>query len=133
MKKIFIIDLNIFLAICEVIERLPEKSVNCRCPDGYITDLEGRCVTLPPIAFGCETDDDCNSTTACVNRFCKDPCSCGLNAECVIVNQVRDSTKLKTLFFYFFSTANKKLNVFTPFSKQTFNFEPKFLGHCHHL
>ncbi len=69
-----------------MIERLPEKSVNCRCPEGFITDKDGSCKTLGPQIVGCRTNDECNSTTACINQHCVDPCECGLNAECRIID-----------------------------------------------
>lgn len=58
----------------------------CSCPDGYITNDAGICVTLPPLVSGCEKDDECGEKDACINALCKDPCACGLNAECSIVN-----------------------------------------------
>lgn len=34
------------------------------------------------------TNSDCDRTKACLNNKCKDPCpgTCGLNAECKVVN-----------------------------------------------
>ena len=42
----------------------------------------------PPldIVVGCTTDDECGDRDACINNVCKDPCACGRNAECSIVN-----------------------------------------------
>ena len=57
----------------------------CICPEGYVTDQNGGCKTLPPIVSGCERDDECNDQTACINAVCRDPCGCGLNARCDIV------------------------------------------------
>ena len=62
------------------------KTSFCTCPDGYIVDNNGGCTLLPPLSAGCERDDDCDEHDACINAICKDPCACGLNAECTIVN-----------------------------------------------
>jgi hypothetical protein len=35
---------------------------------------------------GCISNSECPSTTACVNRMCVNPCSCGPNAECKITD-----------------------------------------------
>lgn len=56
----------------------------------------GSCVCLPEY-FGdpytgcrpeCVTNADCDRTKACANNKCKDPCpgTCGLNAECKVLN-----------------------------------------------
>jgi len=56
----------------------------------------GSCVCLPEY-FGdpytgcrpeCVANSDCDRSRACVNNKCVDPCpgTCGLNAECTVVN-----------------------------------------------
>ena len=56
----------------------------------------GSCVCLPEY-FGdpytgcrpeCVINSDCDRSKACVNNKCKDPCpgTCGINAECHVVN-----------------------------------------------
>lgn len=60
--------------------------MTCTCPEGYITDDDRGCKTLPPIVSGCETDDTCSESEACINAVCKDPCACGLNAVCNVIN-----------------------------------------------
>lgn len=62
------------------------KQLTCTCPEGYIVDQYGKCITLPPVKTGCETDLECDPNTACINAVCKDPCACGLNADCSIVD-----------------------------------------------
>jgi hypothetical protein len=64
---------------------MPIRTMVCTCPAGYVTDENGGCRTLPPIVSGCERDDECNDQTACINAVCRDPCGCGLNARCDIV------------------------------------------------
>ena len=64
---------------------MPIRTMVCTCPEGYVTDENGGCRTLPPIVSGCERDDECNDQTACINAVCRDPCGCGLNARCDIV------------------------------------------------
>lgn len=34
----------------------------------------------------CLTDPDCPSWLACIDRECQDPCACGPNAECRVIN-----------------------------------------------
>ena len=74
-------------AVCRVVDTLPIRTMVCECPDGYITDdATGGCRTLPPIVSGCERDDECSDPTACINAVCRDPCACGTNARCDIVD-----------------------------------------------
>lgn len=35
---------------------------------------------------GCVSDDDCDVKDSCINRQCRNPCSCGLNTECFVKN-----------------------------------------------
>ncbi|KAI4480699.1 hypothetical protein M0802_014155, partial [Mischocyttarus mexicanus] len=53
----------------------------CKCLSNYI----GNPPTCRP---ECTLSSDCDQTKACINQKCKDPCpgSCGLKAECSIVN-----------------------------------------------
>lgn len=72
----------------------------CRCEntDGSFTCTCGLGLIGDPMGTGCRksgdclTDNDCPSSAACVQNFCKNPCeapaSCGLNAECLPVNHV---------------------------------------------
>ncbi len=71
---------------CRVIDSSPIRFMTCVCPDGYVSTDDGGCATLPPIVSGCEKDDECPESTACINAVCRDPCACGLNAHCEIVN-----------------------------------------------
>ena len=73
-------------ATCKLVDTMPIRTMVCICPDGYVTDDNGGCRTLPPIKSGCEADDECPQVEACINAVCRDPCGCGLNARCDIVN-----------------------------------------------
>lgn len=44
------------------------------------------CVFLAPISVGCTANSDCPSDKACLNKACVDPCDCGPNAQCRVVN-----------------------------------------------
>ena len=35
---------------------------------------------------GCKSDEECPLTQACISRECRDPCNCGRNADCTVVN-----------------------------------------------
>ena len=66
-------------------DTLPVRTMVCACPDGYHATQDGGCDVLPPIKTGCEADDECDNPLACINAICKDPCACGRNAQCDIV------------------------------------------------
>lgn len=64
----------------------------------------GSCICLPEY-FGdpytgcrpeCVTNSDCDRSKACVNNKCRDPCpgTCGLNAECSVINHTPSCTCL---------------------------------------
>ncbi|QQP34980.1 Putative LOC101893139, partial [Caligus rogercresseyi] len=74
------------LATCKVIESLPVKPMTCVCPDGYVKDENEGCKTLPPIVSGCRKNDECPESNSCINAICRDPCACGLNANCKIID-----------------------------------------------
>lgn len=38
------------------------------------------------IAVGCSGNSECPSNEACINDRCKDPCTCGVNAQCQVTN-----------------------------------------------
>ena len=40
---------------------------------------------LPPVVLGCVADSECPQDKACFNGNCVNPCNCGLNAECVVI------------------------------------------------
>lgn len=53
----------------------------CKCVEGFVGN--------PPICRPeCVVSSDCQLTRACINQKCRDPClgSCGLNAECSVIN-----------------------------------------------
>ena len=39
-----------------------------------------------PVPPGCTSDSDCPNSEACINRVCRNPCSCGSNANCLVQN-----------------------------------------------
>lgn len=39
---------------------------------------------LLDIPAGCTKDDDCPQSESCINRQCRDPCNCGINAACYV-------------------------------------------------
>lgn len=72
---------------CQILPTLPIKTMICDCPNGYISSGSGTCKPIAAIIqIGCTRDDDCASDKACVNAVCRDPCACGNNANCNIVN-----------------------------------------------
>ena len=42
-------------------------------------------LVAPPVT-GCQSNDECPSNEACVNRQCQNPCDCGGNAFCRVVS-----------------------------------------------
>lgn len=73
-------------AQCEVTPTSPVRTMICICPDGYISSGSGTCKPTKTIVEvgGCIADSDCATDKSCVNGICRDPCNCGLNAECRI-------------------------------------------------
>jgi hypothetical protein len=39
-----------------------------------------------PVKVGCEADEECPLDKACHNTLCVNPCQCGINAECTVIN-----------------------------------------------
>ena len=39
-----------------------------------------------PVPVGCQSDDECPLDKACHNTRCVDPCNCGVNCECNVIN-----------------------------------------------
>lgn len=72
-------------AECKVVDTLPVRTMLCICPDGKVTEEDGECELLPPIKPGCAEDPECPSEKACFTGVCRDPCQCGANADCEIV------------------------------------------------
>ncbi|XP_023246923.1 uncharacterized protein LOC111643392 [Copidosoma floridanum] len=59
----------------------------CVCPSGYISSGSGTCEIISSIfRVECKSDSDCPSERSCVNAICKDPCACGTNAICNIID-----------------------------------------------
>ena len=59
------------------------ENASCACLNNY----KG---TPPNCRPECSIHADCNSNEACINEKCRDPCpgSCGLNAQCNVVNHI---------------------------------------------
>ncbi|EFX65777.1 hypothetical protein DAPPUDRAFT_229540, partial [Daphnia pulex] len=79
-------------ARCQVVGHNPV----CSCPNGYTGDPFIRCqprpaaIETPVVKPECEVDPDCQTTQACVEQRCIDPCLqrpgiCAPNAECRVV------------------------------------------------
>lgn len=73
---------------CEVVSPTasPMKTMLCICPEGYVSSGSGTCKPTEVLRDigGCITDSDCSADTACINNVCRNPCTCGENAECRI-------------------------------------------------
>ena len=39
-----------------------------------------------PVPVGCQSDDECPLDKACHNTLCVDPCNCGINCNCDVIN-----------------------------------------------
>ena len=44
------------------------------------------CLLAEPVPVGCQSDDECPFDKACHNTACVDPCNCGINAICQVIN-----------------------------------------------
>lgn len=74
-------------AECLVSPTVPVRTMICVCPIGYISSGSGTCNPLPPLqGVACLSDTDCPNDRSCVNNICKNPCSCGPNADCRVKN-----------------------------------------------
>ncbi|KAJ9598210.1 hypothetical protein L9F63_011093, partial [Diploptera punctata] len=56
--------------------------IDCKCLDGYSGNPFVECAHVT----GCRSDDECPSSTACINGHCQSPCKCGLNAICEVLH-----------------------------------------------
>jgi hypothetical protein len=58
----------------------------CLCPDGFQGEPTEKCVR-----YECQTNDDCEHNKKCLEGSCRNPCtepgSCGINAQCRVVNR----------------------------------------------
>lgn len=74
-------------AKCTVLNSVPVRTMVCECPELWVPDVNGQCRQIVLQSDpGCESDSECPGTEACINRQCRNPCDCGLNAECHIHN-----------------------------------------------
>ena len=75
--------------LCSLIDSSPLRTVVCQCPTDSFLDENSRCiqavVTDENRVAGCSTDEECPSNQACRNGVCENPCDCGPNADCRIV------------------------------------------------
>ena len=75
--------------LCSIIDSSPLRTIICQCPSDSFLDQNSRCiqavVTDQSLVAGCTTDDMCPSNQACRNGLCENPCDCGPNADCRIV------------------------------------------------
>lgn len=72
---------------CRVLPTSPVRTMVCVCPSGYVSSGSGTCrPTKPILKIECARDSDCPSDKSCVNAICKNPCACGPNADCSVVN-----------------------------------------------
>lgn len=42
--------------------------------------------TATGLTVGCKSNSECAGSEACINALCINPCNCGPNAECRVVN-----------------------------------------------
>ena len=74
-------------ALCSVVNTSPMRTMTCNCPEDMVPDSLGGCVPIQVAGtVGCAASSDCPSDQACVNGRCQDPCDCGPNADCRVVN-----------------------------------------------
>lgn len=73
---------------CKVVPSSPVRTMICVCPTGYISSGSGTCKPTPTaVDIGeCSADTDCPTDKSCINNLCRNPCNCGVNAECRINN-----------------------------------------------
>ncbi|KAK2714566.1 hypothetical protein QYM36_008951, partial [Artemia franciscana] len=67
-------------AICTV----QNHRAQCRCAFGFVGDPRNGCTRVDGV-IGC-TNDDCPSNEACINGVCQNPCDCGPNSDCKVVD-----------------------------------------------
>ncbi|KAG8232833.1 hypothetical protein J437_LFUL013159, partial [Ladona fulva] len=58
--------------------------VDCQCLSGFSGNPYVGCSKV----LGCRGDNDCPTNEACINGHCQNPCRCGPNAACDVVNHV---------------------------------------------
>ncbi|KAG8227100.1 hypothetical protein J437_LFUL007437 [Ladona fulva] len=74
-------------ARCRVVPNtVPVRTMLCVCPDGYISGGIGICKPTTPVIAGCSSDTECAEDKSCVEGVCRNPCNCGLNSECRVVD-----------------------------------------------
>lgn len=74
-------------SICKVLPSLPVRTMVCVCPSGYVSSGSGTCDIIQSILrVECKSDSDCPSERSCINAICRDPCACGTNAVCNVID-----------------------------------------------
>lgn len=69
-------------AVCFIENREPV----CKCPKGYTGDPRVSCQPPSEATVGCKSNSECALSESCINKICANPCNCGQNAECRIVD-----------------------------------------------
>lgn len=74
-------------AQCSVLDSVPVRTMVCQCPEHWVPDHNGECRRIVlPSPPGCQSNDDCPESEACINRQCRNPCNCGTHSTCKIQN-----------------------------------------------
>lgn len=72
---------------CRVLPTSPIRTMICVCPSGYVSSGSGTCQpTTPIVKVECTKDNDCAQDRSCINGICRNPCTCGPNAICNVVD-----------------------------------------------
>lgn len=71
-------------AKCKVLDSLPVRTMVCECING-VTGTRGECKNLPAIKTGCESNEECQDSESCINQQCRNPCNCGVGAQCHVI------------------------------------------------
>ncbi|KAL1140438.1 hypothetical protein AAG570_000370 [Ranatra chinensis] len=59
-----------------------DHGVDCTCPPGSSGNPYIECSAVS----GCHSDNECSSNEACIHGICGNPCNCGPNAICDVIN-----------------------------------------------
>lgn len=75
-------------AKCSVIDSSPVRTMVCECPETWVPDSNGECRQIVSQEEPhCVQDSECSEQETCINQRCRNPCDCGIDAECRIVNR----------------------------------------------
>ena len=78
-------------AECTVQDTLPARVMVCTCIPGFSGKGDVSCEPIQtPVEAGCQSDNECPATQACIQRSCVNPCSyqnpCAPQASCAVSN-----------------------------------------------